>query len=90
MFTDVEKLAGYCEAAGIRLHGHCVIWHMQYPGWLDQALGQLSEAGRYGLMAEHIRQVVGRLAGRCVSLDVLNEYEPAVYARAGGSVITWG
>lgn len=83
-FDDIDSLSDYCEAAGIRLHGHCVIWHSQYPGWLDQALLQLSDAGRYGLMAEHIRQVVGSLSDRCASLDLLNEYQPACEAGVPG------
>lgn len=84
VFDEADSLVSKCQEAGISLHGHCLVWHMQYPYWLDPALSAECESGRYALLAEHVRMVTSHYAPVCTSLDVVNELQPAVEANCGG------
>ena len=62
-------MVAFCQAAGIPIRGHTLIWNEWNPEWLKQAApGHVA----YWL-DRHIEEVVGRYAGKFHSWDVVNE-----------------
>lgn len=72
-----------CEEIAIDVHGHCIMWHMQYPYWMEEAMALADMDGRYSILAGHVARVVSHYAPYCKSIDVVNEHQPAVEAQAG-------
>ncbi|OYX00313.1 MAG: hypothetical protein B7Z12_16370, partial [Caulobacter vibrioides] len=69
-FAAADRVAALASAQGAAVHGHCLVWHEALPAWLPSALTPRTGVG---LLTGHIRQVVGRYAGRVRSWDVVNE-----------------
>jgi GH35 family endo-1,4-beta-xylanase len=82
-FDYADAMIAKCQEYGIDTHGHCVMWHMQYPAWMEEAMAEADEAGRYAILAEHVRRVTTHYAPLCESIDVVNEHQPAVEAQSG-------
>lgn len=68
-FAASDRLAGFCEARGMRLFGHTLIWYAQAHPWFA-ALPADRFAAEYD---RYIAEVVGRYRGRAVGWDVVNE-----------------
>lgn len=70
-FTEAEAVLDWCAARRIPVRGHCLMWEKKQfvQDWVkaldNQALRRAVEA--------HIREVVGRFAGRIHEFDVNNE-----------------
>lgn len=82
-YDYADAMIARCQEYGIDTHGHCIMWHMQYPAWMEEAMAEADEAGRYAILAEHVRRVTAHYAPYCVSMDIVNEHQPAVAAQAG-------
>ena len=82
-YDYADALIAKCQEYNIGVHGHCIIWHMQYPAWLEEAMAAAEMAERYEIIAEHTQKVVAHYAPYCESIDVVNEHQPAVEAQAG-------
>ena len=68
-YYKADQLVAFCQAAGIPIRGHTLIWNEWNPEWLKQAApGHVA----YWL-DRHIEEVVGRYAGKFHSWDVVNE-----------------
>ena len=67
-FSGFDRIASFAEAHGKLLRGHTLVWHNQAPAWLDESKHDLQS-----VLAEHIRETVGRYRGQIVSWDVVNE-----------------
>jgi endo-1,4-beta-xylanase len=68
-WAEGERLLQFCEANGIKVKGHNLVWHVKLPGWVSGLQGpELRKA-----MARHIETVVGHWKGRIDSWDVVNE-----------------
>ena len=70
-WEEADRLAEYCRANSLRLHGHTLIWHQQLPSWMYSFQG--SKADWENLLKEHITQIVGHFKGKVASWDVVNE-----------------
>ncbi len=70
-WEDADRLADYCAANSLRLHGHTLIWHQQLPHWMTNYEG--FKADWENMLKEHITQIVGHFKGRVASWDVVNE-----------------
>lgn len=78
-FGQADALVDFAHANGLRLRGHTLVWGKfpghGYPAELRDLMAQASEPADLmrEILAEHIRTVVGRYAGRVASWDVVNE-----------------
>ena len=74
-WDSADKFVAFGEKHGMKIIGHCLVWHHQTPDWFfNNADG--SKAGRETLIARmrtHIHAVVGRYRGRVHGWDVVNE-----------------
>lgn len=82
-YDYADAMIARCKEYGIDTHGHCVMWHMQYPAWMEDAMAFTDMDGRKAILSEHTQKVVAHYAPYCVSIDVVNEHQPAVEAQAG-------
>jgi len=74
-FTLADQFVEKSLAAGLRVHGHVLIWHSQCPDWFHRdADGNLvSKEVLKKRMKEHIQTILGHFKGRVASWDVVNE-----------------
>ena len=69
-----DRFVEFGERNGMKIIGHCLVWHSQTPRWFFQKEG--GKADRDTLvrrMKAHIYAVVGRYKGRVHGWDVVNE-----------------
>lgn len=83
-YSYADSLVEECQLNNIALHGHCIVWHMEYPAWLDVTLGNATIEERYAILANHVERMMRHFAPSCASIDVVNELQPAVEADCGG------
>jgi endo-1,4-beta-xylanase len=83
-YSEGDYLIEKARAYGLDVIGHCVVWHLQTPTWLEARLAGATMPGRENLLREHVRRVVSHFAPQCVRIDLVNELQPAVKVRAGG------
>ncbi|MCR5413726.1 MAG: endo-1,4-beta-xylanase [Kiritimatiellae bacterium] len=70
-----DRFVEFGEKNGMKIVGHCLVWHNQTPGWFFKG-GDGKDADRETLinrMRSHIHAVVGRYKGRVYGWDVVNE-----------------
>jgi endo-1,4-beta-xylanase len=68
-FGPADRIVGFATGHGMAVRGHALVWHLQNPGWLDD----LSPAQLRAALADHIRTLMRRYAGRIGEWDVVNE-----------------
>ena len=69
-----EKIIEFCEAKGIHMHGHPLIWgRRQYsiPYWMSVAPDKKDEMER--LFAKHVHEIADYYGNKIPSWDVVNE-----------------
>jgi endo-1,4-beta-xylanase len=69
-FDQADELITFTERTRIKMRGHTLCWHEQLPGWFASVA---TPRNARNLLANHIRTVAGRYAGRMHSWDVVNE-----------------
>ena len=74
-FTLADQFVDKAKAAGLKVLGHCLIWHSQCAPWFHyDAEGKLVSAEVLKKrMREHIYTVVNHFRGRVDAWDVVNE-----------------
>ena len=74
-FTLADEFVDKAIAAGVKVHGHCLIWHSQCAKWFhyDKDGKLVSPEVLKKRMREHIYTVVNHFKGRVKSWDVVNE-----------------
>jgi endo-1,4-beta-xylanase len=60
-----DRIVNEAEQAGLKVHGHTLIWHSQTPSWLA--------AGGEPYLTKFVDDVVKKYKGRILSWDVVNE-----------------
>jgi endo-1,4-beta-xylanase len=70
-FDEADALVERVLAAGMKMHGHTLIWHSQSPGWINYAGIKRDEAIEN--LEAHVKNVVAHFRGRVISWDVVNE-----------------
>ena len=72
-FTQADRLAAFAARNGMRLRGHCLVWHHPgaLPKWFAEKTWTRDEA--LEVLREHIHAVTGRFRGKCYAWDVVNE-----------------
>lgn len=78
-FDGADKLVDTMLNAGMKVHGHTLVWHQQSPEWMNtskDAEGNtvyLSREEALNNMRTHIKTVVEHFGNRVISWDVVNE-----------------
>nr|AGS52478.1 endo-1,4-beta-xylanase A precursor [uncultured bacterium contig00193] len=74
-FDTADNMVNAAAAAGIKIHGHALLWHSQIPQW-HRSMAQESRETALAAMKEYLTDVVGHFAGKIYSWDILNEVFP--------------
>ncbi|WP_438447022.1 endo-1,4-beta-xylanase [Gorillibacterium sp. sgz5001074] len=78
-FTAADSMVNQVLAAGMKMHGHVLVWHQQSPAWLNTATDAqggtvpLSRDEALTNLRTHIRTVMEHFGGKVFSWDVVNE-----------------
>lgn len=70
-FTELDNSVKLAQGLNLRLHGHCLVYHLAAPEWMTQFKGTTAEFE--AAIKNHIQTVVGRQKGKIASWDVINE-----------------
>ena len=73
-FSYADKTIARAKADGKKVHGHCAVWHIQNPPWLEPTLETVSLDEGYNILEEHVMNTVSHFAPQCDSMDIVNEY----------------
>ena len=74
-FDDADSLVAFGERNGMKIIGHCLVWHSQAAPWFftDEKGGEVSRDTLVNRMKNYITTVVSRYKGRIHGWDVVNE-----------------
>lgn len=74
-FTLADQLVNKALASGVKVMGHCLIWHSQCAPWFhfDKDGKLVSKEELKKRMKEHITTIVSHFKGRVSAWDVCNE-----------------
>ncbi|MBO2944416.1 endo-1,4-beta-xylanase [Paenibacillus sp. F411] len=75
-FEAADQMVNAALDAGLRMHGHVLVWHQQSPAWMTTRPGEGSSLDREEAldnMRTHIRAVMEHFGDRMISWDVVNE-----------------
>ena len=74
-FTRADRIANFCRQHGIKMRGHCLMWHSQIGEWIykDEQGNLLPKEEFFKRMREHIHTVVSRYKDVVYAWDVVNE-----------------
>jgi endo-1,4-beta-xylanase len=70
-FKNADSLVAFARANGMKVRGHCLVWHQQIPAWMNN--DQLSREELFNIMKEYITTVVTHFKGKIFAWDVVNE-----------------
>ena len=75
-FRVADKFVYYCQQLGLKVNGHCLVWHSQAPDWWftnGYAASPVSKEVLKERLIKHIKTVVGHFKGQVFGWDVVNE-----------------
>lgn len=74
-WANADSIANFCRAHGIKLRGHCLVWHSQFCDWMfvDKDGKNVSKEVFYERLKKHITTVVNRYKDVVYCWDVVNE-----------------
>jgi GH35 family endo-1,4-beta-xylanase/enterochelin esterase-like enzyme len=70
-WENADRIANFCRANGIKLRGHCLMWHSQIGRWMTE--DNPTKEVFYQRMKNHIQAVVSRYKDVVYCWDVVNE-----------------
>ena len=70
-WENADRIANFCRANGIKLRGHCLMWHSQIGRWMTQ--DNPTKEVFYARMKNHIQAIVSRYKDVIYCWDVVNE-----------------
>ena len=58
-----DKIADFCRKNGIKLRGHCLVWHAQFCDWMmnDEKGNPVPKEVFYARLRDHIHTVVNQI-----------------------------
>jgi endo-1,4-beta-xylanase len=68
-WTQADSIVNAVNAAGLKMHGHTLIWHSQTPLWLSTGDKETVLAN----LEKYVTDVVTHFKGKLISWDVVNE-----------------
>ncbi len=74
-FAAADSIANFCRKNGIKLRGHCLVWHSQFTDWMftDKKGRPVKKEVFYQRLRDHIHTVVERYKDVVYGWDVVNE-----------------
>lgn len=74
-WKNADKIANFCRSNGIKLRGHCLMWHAQIGEWMykDEKGDLVSKEKLFQNMKHHITAIVERYKDVVYAWDVVNE-----------------
>ena len=74
-FQPGDELVAFAQANGMRVRGHNLCWHTQFPSWLQPyaSSSTTTPADMATLLQNHITTEVTHFAGKVFAWDVVNE-----------------
>lgn len=74
-WEDADKIANFARESGIKIRGHCLVWHSQIGKWMfyDENEQLVSKEVLFARMKNHIDAVVNRYKDVVYAWDVVNE-----------------
>ncbi|MBQ8157914.1 MAG: endo-1,4-beta-xylanase [Prevotella sp.] len=70
-WKNADRIADFCRANGIKLRGHCLMWHSQIGRWMLE--DNPTKEVFYQRMKNHIQAIVTRYKDVVYCWDVVNE-----------------
>ncbi|MCR4854241.1 MAG: endo-1,4-beta-xylanase [Prevotella sp.] len=70
-WENADRIANFCRQNGIKLRGHCLMWHSQIGKWMTD--DNPTKEVFYQRMKNHIQAVVSRYKDVVYCWDVVNE-----------------
>lgn len=70
-FPLMDARVNATDGQSMRLHGHCLVYHIGAPDWLTNFSGSTEDFEK--AVKNHIQTIVGRYKGKVKSWDVINE-----------------
>jgi endo-1,4-beta-xylanase len=72
-FNDADELVKFAADAGVKVHGHTLIWHSDYqvPPFMKSFAGD--KAAWLAMLKTHVQTIGAHFAGKLSSWDVVNE-----------------
>lgn len=74
-WENADKIADFCRNNGLKLRGHCLIWHAQIGKWMyqDEEGNLVSKEKLFQNMKHHITAIMERYKDVIYAWDVVNE-----------------
>lgn len=69
-YYQADQIVSWAKSKGIKVKGHCLVWHSQLANWVNQAKGRERVLG---IMKKHIETVMGHFGNDVYAWDVVNE-----------------
>ena len=80
--TTAKRMIAAARAEGIKIQGHCLLWHSQIPAWqANLRTNNESKEIVLGYLKEYVTHIVREFKGTIYAWDVLNE----AFTDGGGS-----
>jgi endo-1,4-beta-xylanase len=74
-FSTADRMVENVRKAGLKVHGHTLVWHQQSPMWMNQSAKDVYLGREEALenLRTHIKTVMEHFGDKVISWDVLNE-----------------
>ena len=74
-WEEADRIANFCRENGIKMRGHCLVWHNQFADWMfyDEAGNPVDKETFYVRLRDHIQTVMNRYKDVIYAWDVVNE-----------------
>lgn len=73
-WDTADRIANFCRKNGLRMRGHCLVWHNQIGRWMFEGEnGQATKEELLQRMRRHIHAIVSRYRDVVYCWDVVNE-----------------
>ena len=74
-WDEADRIANFCRENGIKMRGHCLVWHNQFSEWMyyDDKGNFVDKETFYARLKDHILTVVNRYKDVVYAWDVVNE-----------------
>src|SRR5512133_2318929 len=69
-FSAADQIVSAAQSKGIKVKGHCLVWHNQLPDWVKS----INSRDRIqAVMKNHIEKVMDHFGNKIIAWDVVNE-----------------
>ena len=74
-WEEADRIANFCRENGIKMRGHCLVWHNQFADWMfyDESGNPVDKETFYVRLKDHIQTVMNRYKDVIYAWDVVNE-----------------